>query len=36
MKQRRHESNEYEKDYRKLCKAVRKAARIDKEDWQQE
>ena len=27
---------EHEKEYRKLCNAVRKAARKDKEDWLQE
>ena len=30
MKQRRQESTEHDKDYRKLCNAVRKAARIVK------
>jgi hypothetical protein len=32
MKQRRQESNEQEKECRKLCHAVRKAARTDKEN----
>jgi len=36
MKHRRQESNEHEKDYRKLYNAVRKVAKIDKEDWLQE
>jgi len=36
MKQRRQESNEHEKEYRKLCNVVRKAARTDMEDWLQE
>jgi len=30
MKQRRQESNEHEKEYRKLCNVVRKGARTDK------
>jgi hypothetical protein len=36
MKQRRQESTEHEKEYRRLCNAVRKAARNDKKDWLQE
>jgi len=36
MKRRRQESSEHEKEYWKLCNAVRKAARTDKEDWLQE
>ena len=35
-KQRSRESTEHEKEYRKLCNAVRKAAGKDKEDWLQE
>jgi hypothetical protein len=33
MKQRRQESAKREKEYRQLCNVVRKAARMDKEEW---
>ena len=33
LKQRRHESESTEKEYRKLCNQVRKAARHDKDQW---
>ena len=33
MKQRRQESTEKEKEYKRMCNLVRKAARTDKEEW---